>query len=696
MSITLNGMADSIEQWLRGNEHYMEAIAVLSEEKSALTIDCKHLMSSDLEKEILTKITKEYKATLAAFAIAVRSIWTEVHGASTTLEPLIRLRNIFGEKIELKTVGAYYCDKLVTVRGRIATMTPIKPWLYRTRFHCNNCQLDMAKTSELDGQIMRPQKKCTECGQSAIDILGMDAIDCRIVILMNTKPTTTPQNLRVFCSGKDLCDKITGGGRVIDVFGMLDIDYGTGTDTPVYRLVANNVYQVGSDTEEYDLTPDDLVRFDVKNPDSIVNKPQFWEKSVHSYAPEVLGLEEIKEALLMQCSSLRIYENEMEETMNKARQRLDSLTINMLLAGSPSTGKTKLLLRTASYAPNSAYNSFATSTAAGLTVVANKDKDTNQFLITPGFFPSCHQGVACTDEFDKATPEIFQKLHEIGSNKTVSYSKGTEKGTLPSECAWLFACNSVFPYWNEQAGIQKNLRFMPPSFITRFDAIFIVLDKINPELDAKLAEKVIENSTEEYWAQYFDDNEERFGFRTMKKYILYVTKYVAVPAMSDTIYTRIVDYYQKKRQNEELKGLITPRYMNAVIRFATMHARYLQKAEVDMIDIDIAVRLLDLSMRATAFDPVTNKLDPALAIGGLSQHDQDKQLNDEEAIRKAFRIVREQTKRMDGWASTNELAEQLKILVGWDLEYTVRILTKRKDVVIVSHNLRSDPGWKLV
>jgi len=691
---TIGKTVETIRQWLDSYELdtfkiYSDIISGLTQESRTVFVDGKHLMESENGKKILNLIINNFPLAHKAFTDAVRLILIEIYGNSA-IEPIVRFHNISGSRIGLKDIGGFYNGKLVTINGRVGAITSNTPWIRKMTYHCMGCGFDGITVSQSHVEQARPAKECINCKDKFPAIIEQEVEDTRTIILMPVKASTAPMNLKVWVKGKDLCDRIINAGRSIDIFGYLTIEMPTTEkQQPSYVLWANNIEDTGNENEEYELTPDDVAKFS----NGMSKEPDFWEKSVKSFAPEVIGMEDVKEALILQCASINL----LSESLNKSPSHSDATSINLLLAGTPGTGKTALLLRTASYAPNSAYTSFATSTPSGLTVIASKDKDTNQFMITPGFFPSCHRGISAGDEFDKSTPEIFQRLHEIGSNKTCSYARGTEKGTLPSDCAWLFACNSVFPYWDEQKDIQKNLKFMPPSFITRFDSIFVVLDRPNPETDALVARRVLENFSDKYWQEYMNDTQERFGFKTMKKYIMYVAKHVPIPKLTPEIYQRIVEYYQKKRQVEDLKGLITPRYINSAVRFALAHARYLQKPEVEMVDVDVAVKLLDTSMRITAFDPLTQKLDPAIANGDMPTREVKIKQSTEDILRSAFKSLKDGTLRTEYFATPKELRQRLMENHGWTEEDARSVLAKyKKDGDFMYWGTyEGEEGWKL-
>lgn len=672
-NFSANKLVDIVFEWLQDFEDergfvYVERIHNMVLDSPFIIIDGVDLRKSATGIMLIDGLCKDvarFRKVVSAFEWAIKKLSREFNGVS---DIHVRFHNIEETRVSLHAVGARFYEKGVTIRGRVVSMSPKTPYATRYTYRCTDpdCKTKgfvMTSAVLTEGEVLKRPDRCPECKSKFIEMMGSDIHDSQIVKIIEAQSSQTPSNLQIWCVGADLCNKVEPG-RVVDVFGIVDIDNNKPLGRPAYRINANNIEHYGDEYEGFEITDVDIQRFSKSNPDSIVNQPGFWEKATLSFAPEVLGMKEVKEALLMLCVSLNLRKKHQSAISEALR---DSTTMNILIAGSPGIAKSRCLKFTSRVAPNSGFVSAATAREASLTVFAENDKESGYFMITPGFLPRCNNGIACMDEFDKADKVVYTKLHEIGSDKTCSYAKGGHSGTLPADCAIVCACNSVFPYWNERMDIQKNLSFMPPSMLTRFDLIFVIMDRIDEQGDEAVAQKVFDNNDSLWWQKYMDDKETIFGFRTMRKYITFVNTQVPFPTLPKELEQYVVKRYSKKRRDEALIGLITPRYVNNMTRLAIAHARFMQKKEVDMYDLDAAESLLEWSMKTAAFDPVSGKFDANITNGMMPKSESDQQRDDASE----FVRILAQVRRQIGGTFVPEM-ELHKILKekGWD---TIRI-----------------------
>jgi DNA replicative helicase MCM subunit Mcm2 (Cdc46/Mcm family) len=629
---------------------------------NAVYVDYKLLEQSELGRKLFHELQTNYYMACRAFDVAATAIAKELKG--TDFDVVVRFKNVEACRVMLNAVGARHYGKLLTTRGKVITMTPKQPYALWFSYFCNKCENSDTYVVREIGEILGKPTKCGECKSKNIEITSSKIVSSQFVKIIDSKPNKSPTYMTMFLMGDDICNKATGG-QVVDVFGFYNIDFkqdafGVSRGKPTYRLDINNIEALQTDIKDFILTPEDIKRFDRKNPDSIVNQPGFWEKSVRSFAPEIKGYSWIKIALI----GLTVSMNQLESNSRKIFSTLrESTTLNILLAGHQGTAKSHFLRYVALLAPNSQYVSFASSSAASLTVGAERDNEIGMFTIKPGAGPQCDGGILAGDEFDKHKGEgVIGALHEMGSNKTVSYAIGSHVGQLPADCGWLFGCNAASGQWNPMQTLSENLDFMPPSFITRFDAIFVILDYPNEDADYEIARQTLQNNKEEYWQKYMEDDAiapDTFGFRTMKKYVQYVNKYVPFPVVPPELEDYVAVHYSKnKRKVEELRGLITPRYVNNVIRHAVTHARWLQEPVLRQEDIDLAINeILEKSLKQIAYDPVTNTMDGNLGFGATPTRIIKKNMTQKQQFTEAFaKLVNAKSRKI---LTTDEIVEGL-------------------------------------
>lgn len=82
------------------------------------------------------------------------------------------------------------------------------------------------------------------------------------------------------------------------------------------------------------------------------------------------------------------------------------------------------------------------------------------------------------------------QLHEVMEQQTVSVAKAGIIATLNARTSVLACANPVGSRYNPRISVIDNIQ-LPPSLMSRFDLIYLVLDKINDSTDRKLARHLI-------------------------------------------------------------------------------------------------------------------------------------------------------------------------------------------------------------
>jgi DNA replication licensing factor MCM4 len=249
--------------------------------------------------------------------------------------------------------------------------------------------------------------------------------------------------------------------------------------------------------------------------------------------------------------------------------------------------------------------------------------------------------------------------------QTISIAKAGIICQLNARAAILASANPVRSKYDPSLSVIQNIR-LPPSLLSRFDLIYLMLDKHNEIDDRRLANHIVslygfeedetniekeeDNKDEEKEREKkvkstkkskkskknkkdiddissIDDNkmdidENKLEKFSVKKEVL--TAYISEarklnPKISNSVVNELINHYLKMRENGGKNTIsATPRQLESLIRLSEARARLRFSEYVEIEDVEEAVSLIKVATQQAATDPVTGVIDMDLLQTGIT------------------------------------------------------------------------------
>jgi replicative DNA helicase Mcm len=581
---------------------------------------------SDIVKIEIFKINRTFHEKLIDVNIKVRFKNFLYDSEKNQFPNLIPIRSINSDKM-----GMY-----LNFRGVIRNIITSKAKMKKQQFKCLNCEtisiLDFNNIEFFDG------KHCSniDCNSENLEMIHTMGGTSDYQVLVIEELTSDSENdvasVQVYID-RDLVNKFSLGNTVI-VTGNVRLDVFTDEAINQYKKKTNDmrIYKYfsihGGATNGIDVDwfveanyvekiSDTNIMFnsiskeEIKEIKRLSTDHDIINKMIQSFAPDIYGHDIVKEALLYQL--VGGLGRSLDPTLDKRGE------IHMFLLGDPSTAKSDLLMWALSIAHKSRFVQGGNMSKAGLTGGAEKTAG-DKWTLTAGLAPVTDMGVLGIDEMNDIPEETLNVLKEIMEKQTSTISK-IRSGSFNSRVSVIGSANPPKgSRYNKYKSFFENLG-INISLFTRFDFVALFRDIPNPEKDAMIVDKII-NSYEKL-------NIAPIPRDMLAKYIYFMKNQPLIPTLSDEAKNAIHAFYVKIRtidMNENIKNIeeqeqvsMTTRQIQSIIRFAYARARLLNKKEVDISDIDAAIRIITFMLNSIGIDPETGKVDIGMLLGTESK-----------------------------------------------------------------------------
>ncbi|KAF7841021.1 DNA replication licensing factor MCM4 [Senna tora] len=604
---------------------------VIEIEGDSLDVDAHDVF--DYDPDLYTKMVRFPLEVLAIFDLVLMNMVSRIN---PLFEKHIQTR-IFNLKTStsMRNLNPSDIERIVSMKGMIIRCSAIIPEIREAIFRCLVCGYCSDPVAVERGRITEPtvclREECQAKNSMTLVHNRCRFADKQIVRLQET-PDEIPEGGTPHTVSLLMHDKLVDAGKpgdrveVTGIYRAMSVRVGptqrtvkslfkTYVDclhikkTDKSRMLAEDAMDVdnsqGRIAEEIHFDEEKVAQLK-----ELSKKPDIYERLTKSLAPNIWELDDVKKGLLCQ-----LFGGNALQMASGASFRGD---INILLVGDPGTSKSQLLQYIHKLSPRGIYTSGRGSSAVGLTAYVTKDPETGETVLESGALVLSDRGICCIDEFDKMSDNARSMLHEVMEQQTVSIAKAGIIASLNARTSVLACANPSGSRYNPRLSVIDNIH-LPPTLLSRFDLIYLILDKADEQTDRRLAKHIV--------SLHFENPEsmeqDALDLSTLTAYVSYARKNIH-PQLSDEAAEELTRGYVEMRRRGNFPGsskkviTATPRQIESLIRLSEALARIRFSELVEKRDVMEAFRLLEVAMQQSATDHSTGTIDMDLITTGVS------------------------------------------------------------------------------
>lgn len=210
---------------------------------------------------------------------------------------------------------------------------------------------------------------------------------------------------------------------------------------------------------------------------------------------------------------------------------------------------------------------------------------------------------------------------QLQEQQTVSIAKAGIITTLNARTSILAAANPIGSKYDREQTVTKNID-LPPTLISRFDLLYLVLDQVDESIDRRLAQHLVGLYLED--APLHGSGQDILPLDELAAYITYARSKIH-PSITEAAGEELVKCYVTLRKagedprSSEKRITATTRQLESMIRLSEAHARMRFSSLVELEDVQEAFRLMREAINTSARDPTTGEIDMGLLDTGIGR-----------------------------------------------------------------------------
>lgn len=517
------------------------------------------------------------------------------------------------ERITSSKLRAEHLGRFIAAEGLVKKVAPVRPLMVDAAFECKACH-NLVHVIQ-DEEFLEEPVQCDNCErQTSWRLIDEESrlANHQPVQIQETpeglRAGTQPERLNVYFRD-DLVKTVSPGDRV-RVNGILVTEarrLGNRKKTEFEKVL--EVVSVEHEERSYEEV--ELSAIDVERIVELSRRDPY-QALLKSFAPDIHGHQEVKEALLM-----AVFSGVRTTKPDGGWKRGD---IHVLLVGDPGVAKSELIFWLQHVAPRCVKTTGKGNTTAGLTASAVKSDLDGEWALEAGALVMADLGLVIVDELDKMSKDDQGAMHPAMEQQELHMNKAGISATMKTRCGVIGAANPKFGRFDPFDSIPGQIN-MKPALLSRFDFIFSLLDRPNREHDAGIARHMLRQREAK------PDGEaaakDIVPVELFRKYVAYARRYIN-PVLSREASQRIEDYYVNLRGSNQEGVAVTARSNEAFARASQAVARIYLRDEVTVDDVLVALRVHEAAMKSSGCDPETGKLDADIIATGVSHSQRDR------------------------------------------------------------------------